>query len=104
MEEPNARLIGEIDALEFREPKIPVVCNVDGKVHTSASEIRDLLKQQMVSGVLWTATVETLLGLGTQAFVEIGPGKVLSGLVKRIAKEQVVASVGSADEVEALAL
>ncbi len=104
MEEPNARLIGEIDSLEFREPRIPVVCNVDGKVHTSADEIRALLKRQMVSGVLWTDTVETLLALGTQAFVEVGPGKVLSGLVKRIAKDQVVASVGSAVEVEALVL
>jgi [acyl-carrier-protein] S-malonyltransferase len=102
MEGPNEKLCEAIGRLDFAEPRVPVVSNVDGAAHTAAAEVRDLLERQMVSGVQWTRTVETLAGAGIEGLVEIGPGKVLSGLAKRIAKDLPVFNVGSLDEIGSL--
>jgi [acyl-carrier-protein] S-malonyltransferase len=66
---------------------IPVVHNVDVRPHVSADDIRDLLVRQLTAPVRWTATIEWLIGQGVDRFAECGPGKVLTGLNRRISRE-----------------
>lgn len=68
-------------------PRIPVVSNVDALVHNDPEEIRQLLIQQVVSPVRWENSMNKLLVEGTEQFYEIGPGRVLRGLLKRIARK-----------------
>ncbi|PKO19605.1 [acyl-carrier-protein] S-malonyltransferase [candidate division BRC1 bacterium HGW-BRC1-1] len=102
MAQANEELMAAIDALEFREPAVAVVTNVDGAAHQNSGEIRSLLKRQMVSGVHWTKSVETMRQLGVGHYIEIGPGKVLAGLIKRIDKEAQTSGVASWEESQAL--
>lgn len=103
MEAPNEKLCEAIGRVEFAEPRVQVVSNVDGMAHSTAAEIRDLLERQMVSGVQWTRTVESIAASGAEALVEIGPGKVLSGLSKRVVKDLPVHNVGSWQELTSFA-
>jgi [acyl-carrier-protein] S-malonyltransferase len=78
------RLRHELDAVTVEDPTIPVVRNVDGEVARCAADVRDGLLRQVASPVRWTTCVERLRAEGAQTFVEVGPGRVLSALVKRI--------------------
>jgi len=84
-------LDGVMAELDFGAARIPVVHNVDVAVHADAREVRAALSRQLWQPVRWSDTVERLVGEGVERFVECGPGKVLSGLNKRIARE--VASI-----------
>jgi [acyl-carrier-protein] S-malonyltransferase len=68
----------------MQPPRIPVVSNVDARAHEDPEEIRQLLVQQVVSPVLWEDSIRYLLDQGAQHFYEIGPGRVLRGLLRRI--------------------
>lgn len=70
--------------VEFNEPVFPVINNVDVKIEQSAENIRDALVRQLYNPVHWTETVELISGQGIEQLVEVGPGKVLAGLTKRI--------------------
>jgi [acyl-carrier-protein] S-malonyltransferase len=83
MEPARAQLAAALDGAEIRAPKAPVVLNVTAKPTSDPEEIRTRLRQQLTAPVLWMQSLETLKGLGVTEFVEIGPGKVLQGLVKR---------------------
>lgn len=72
--------------MTFNEPAVPVINNVDVKMETSAAAIKDALVRQLYSPVRWTETVENMVGQGVTLALEMGPGKVLSGLAKRIDK------------------
>ena len=72
-----------LSSIEIRSPEIPVVHNVDVKTHRDPNEIRSVLKQQLYSSVKWDSTLEYLADLGYTDCYECGPGKVLTGLVKR---------------------
>ena len=74
-------------AAEIREPGVPVVSNVDAQIHDAPGEIRDLLVRQVVNPVRWEDSVRLMLDSGVEEFYEIGPGKVLKGLLKRIARK-----------------
>jgi [acyl-carrier-protein] S-malonyltransferase len=74
-------VLGEAAVGELR---VPVVANVDGRPNRDAGRVRDLLVRQVSSPVRWQECVRALAGEGIDTFVEVGPGKVLSGLVKRI--------------------
>jgi len=80
------RLAAHLAGVAFAEPKTPLVNNVDARPVRSAVECREGLVRQVTAAVLWQQSVELLVGQGVDTFVEIGPGGVLSGLVKRIAK------------------
>ena len=81
------RLARELARIPVQAPKIPVVRNVDGGVTTSAEEIIPFLIKQVASPVRWTECVGRMVREGADTFVEAGPGRVLTGLLKRIAKE-----------------
>lgn len=87
MKPAAARLAEHLRAIELRMPDIPVVNNVDVSVAASVDAVRDALVRQLYSPVRWVETVAKLAGGGAQVIIECGPGKVLAGLNKRIAKE-----------------
>lgn len=84
MRPADARLSEALAGVPIKPPEIPVVSNVDAAVHESPDEIRDLLVRQVVSPVLWEDSIRTMLAAGVDEFYEIGPGRVLKGLMKRI--------------------
>lgn len=67
----------------FRAPAAPVVCNTDARPHAGADGWSERLREHLVSPVRWRSTVETLVEMGTDTFVEVGPGNVLAGLARR---------------------
>jgi [acyl-carrier-protein] S-malonyltransferase len=77
------RLAAELERMAVSAPAIPVVRNVDGGVTTGADEVRPFLIQQVASPVRWTDCMERLQREGASAFLEVGPGRVLTGLLKR---------------------
>jgi len=81
------RLTAVLENVTLQAPRIPVVSNVDATAHDDPEEIRQLLVQQVVSPVRWEDSMNKLLADGTEQFYEIGPGRVLRGLLKRIARK-----------------
>ena len=87
------RLAPDLAALAVADPTIPVVRNVDAGVTRAASDVVPFLLRQVASPVRWTACVERLAAEGADTFVEVGPGRVLTGLVKRIVDDARALSV-----------
>ncbi len=85
-----------------RAPIVPVVANVTAQKVTDPSEIRNLLVQQVTATVRWRESVQEMAALGVDSFIELGAGKVLSGLVKRIVPDANAMSAGSPADIEAL--
>lgn len=81
------RLAAALDAVEIRPPRLPVVSNVDARPHDDPNEIRQLLARQVCGVVEWHASMEFMLASGVDCFWEVGPGRVLRGLLKRIARK-----------------
>jgi [acyl-carrier-protein] S-malonyltransferase len=84
MEPAVNRLAAAVAAAAFRPPRIPVVSNVDARPHTDPDEIRGLLTRQVVGVVEWQESMAYILSTGVEMVWEIGPGRVLRGLLKRI--------------------
>jgi len=84
MKPAQDRLSVDLDATEVADPQVPLVNNVSAQVVTSASLIREGLKQQVTAPVRWEESIRRLRAEGVELFVEVGPGKVLSGLVRQI--------------------
>lgn len=94
--EPAADQLNELfDQVTFHHPKMPVVSNSAGIGLTTAEEIREELRYHVVKGVNWTATVQTMAGIGISTLLEIGNGNVLAGLNRRIDKS--ISTLGLAD-------
>ena len=87
------RLAEELARTPMQEPTVAVVANVDVACHKSIDEIRAALAKQAASAVLWTGCVKKMQEMGVTHIVECGPGRVLAGLVRRIAPEITVANV-----------
>jgi len=85
-----------------RQPIVPLVANVSAAKATAPAEIRDLLVAQVTATVRWRESVQEMAALGVDSFIELGSGKVLSGLVKRIVPDAATVSVGSPADIEAL--
>ncbi len=84
MRSASQDLAKELSVSFLLDAKVPVVSNVTAKAETNATQIQDLLVRQLYSPVLWEQSVREMIDLGVTVFIEIGPGKVLSGLVKKI--------------------
>ena len=84
MQPAQDRLAADLAAIHFTDSRVPVVTNVDALAVSGAGQLRDSLVRQVSQPVQWLKSVEFLISQGVKTFVEIGPGKVLSGLVRQI--------------------
>jgi [acyl-carrier-protein] S-malonyltransferase len=98
MEVAVGGLHDRLDAVPMRDPAFPVVSNVTAEPVTDAATARALLIRQLTSPVRWTECVRALLDLGATRFIELGPGSVLAGLMKRIDGSAAVHSIGGAED------
>lgn len=90
-----------LEKADVAAPVVPVVANVTAAKAVDPAVIRDLLVRQVTGTVRWRESVEAMAGMGIDHFVELGAGKVLSGLIRRIAPDATTASVGTVADVEA---
>ena len=95
MKPADERLAEALAGITIHMPRIPVWSNVDAKPHTDPTEIRALLVKQVLSPVLWEATLRSLIESGTTKFYEIGPGRVLAGLLKRVLRKAEIVNIGA---------
>ena len=89
----------EIEKLEFKDPKNILISNVTAKEITSSSLLKDLLIKQIESRVRWRESVVLMINKGVSQFIEIGPGKVLSGLIKRIDKNIKASAINHEEDI-----
>jgi [acyl-carrier-protein] S-malonyltransferase len=87
MQSAVEELAAVLETVDIQSPRIPVVSNVDAEPHSDPAEIREILVKQVQNPVFWEKSVRRLLDDGVDQFYEIGPGKVLKGLMKRIARK-----------------
>ncbi len=95
MKPADDRLAEALAKVTITTARIPVWSNVDGKPHTDPAEIRALLVKQVLSPVLWEATIRGLMASGVDKFYEIGPGRVLAGLLKRVNRKADITNVSA---------
>ena len=93
MENAGHEFASFVSNLELNDASIPVVTNVDAELTTNSADFREKMPKQIYSSVHWTQTIQKMVEEGVEIFVEIGPGKVLAGLNKKIAPEAVVYNV-----------
>ena len=86
-------------SFNFKPPQFPIIPNRTAIATSELSEIKKALEEQLINPVLWTKTILTAKSLGFTKFIEIGPGRVLSGLVKRIDKNLETSTIGTIDEI-----
>ncbi len=94
MQPAQDRLAADLAALNFRDPSCPVVCNVDAAIVSSAGTSRDALVRQVTGAVQWEPSIRLLIEKGVEQFVEVGPGKVLWGLMRQIDRSKTSFAVG----------
>ena len=100
---PAAReLAAELARTPMKEPEIPVLANVNASCHTTVESIRELLARQAASPVLWTGCVRKMQEMGVTHIVECGPGRVLTGLVRRIAPEIKWANINDLESIRSV--
>jgi len=92
-----------ISQLPFKDAVVPIIANTSAKPLTSAEEIKTELLQQLCHSVQWQQSVENMIKSGVTTFIEIGAGKVLAGLIKRIDKGIRILNIGEADELNNIA-
>jgi [acyl-carrier-protein] S-malonyltransferase len=88
--------------VNFKDPSAPIIANVTAQPLTQGNQIKEELLKQLCSSVQWQRSVEYMVKNGVGKFIEIGPGKVLAGLVKRINKESEMVNIGDANAVKGL--
>ncbi len=96
MEPADQKLAEALASVAIQKPRIPIVSNVDASVHWEPDEIRQLLVRQVVNPVRWEDSIRWLLAQGVAEFTEVGPGKVLAGLLKRIDRKAKCENVNEA--------
>ncbi|XP_057726098.1 uncharacterized protein LOC130941562 [Arachis stenosperma] len=95
MEPAVSRLEAALAATEIRTPRIPVISNVDAQPHADPDTIKKILARQVTSPVQWETTVKTLLNKGLKKSYELGPGKVIAGIIKRVDKGADIENIGA---------
>lgn len=94
MKPAQDRLAADLDQLAFQKPVVPVACNVDAALVEAADRARDTLIRQVTGSVKWEQSMRLLIGHGAHTFVEVGPGKVLCGLMRQIDRSKTCSNVG----------
>ena len=103
MDEASRQLMAKIDRVGFEPARVPVISNVDARAQTEPAIIKQKLISQVNGPTYWEASMRLLLLRGVRTFLEIGPGSVLKGLMKKIDPNARVISAGRAEEIRALA-
>ena len=103
MKSAQDKLTAELSGVELASPSIPVVCNFAATSVSEPGEIRTMLANQVTGSVRWTQSIQTLIAMGHREFLELGPGKVLAGLVAKIDKDAIVHSAEDLAGLDALA-
>ena len=104
MREATIKMKNLINDQEFKDPKIKIVSNVTAEEYKNIDQIKQLLIKQIESPVRWRESIQYMIDQGTNTFVEIGPGKVLSGLIKRINKEVKVLNIDALEDIQEINL
>jgi [acyl-carrier-protein] S-malonyltransferase len=94
MKPAQDRLAADLNSLTFHQPAVPVACNVDAVLVIDADHSRDALVRQVTGSVKWQQSMRLLFAQGVQTFVEVGPGKVLCGLLRQIDRSKTGLNVG----------
>jgi [acyl-carrier-protein] S-malonyltransferase len=98
----QARLEPELRALAVQAPRVPVVANIDGQPRRDGSSAIDALVAQVSGAVRWEDVIGYLVSAGVRGYVEVGPGTVLSGLVRKIDREARVVSFAAPEQLAAV--
>jgi [acyl-carrier-protein] S-malonyltransferase len=101
MKPAQDRLAPDLAALQFSEPAVPVITNVDARPTRAHDELRDALVRQVSAPVRWSESMQLLMQQGVDTFVEVGPGKVLTGLMRQINRDARTLNVEDAASLEA---
>lgn len=102
LEDAGKKLEEELFRIEIRKPSIPYISNIDALDVTEAEPIKTLLKNQISHSVCWQQTMEKMIADGVDTFIEIGPGKTLSGFLKKINKDVTCISIDKLEDLEKL--
>jgi [acyl-carrier-protein] S-malonyltransferase len=94
------KMAAALETVDMRAPRVPVVANVLAEAVSDPDQIRDLLIRQVTGQVRWKTSVEWMAAHGVSEFWEIGAGKALSGMIRRIAKDAVSRNVGTPEDIE----
>ena len=101
---PAAEVMAEaLDGVEILAPAVPLVANVTARPVTEPAEIRKLLVEQVTGSVRWRESVDWMAGQGVTEMWEVGSGKALSGMIRRIAKDVATRQIGTPEDIAALA-
>jgi [acyl-carrier-protein] S-malonyltransferase len=100
MQPAQQALATDLEAVIFNDPQFPVACNVDARLLTRRAEIRDCLIRQVTGPVRWVECIQLLIAQGATHFIEVGPGKVLSGLMRQIDRAQKASHVEDSASLE----
>ncbi len=101
MQKAADRLAGDLAAITWSDLKVPLITNAEARALTKAGDIQASLVRQLPSSVLWEDSVKAMAAMGVTTFVEVGPGAVLSGLIKRILPDAVTMNVNDPKSLEA---
>ena len=102
MEPAKAGLIDTVSNLEFHDPKIPIIANCNAEPLTNGESIKRELISQMSSCVQWSKSMDYMIGEGITKFIEIGPGRALSGMLKRFGPDVTTLSINDIKSIEEL--
>ncbi len=91
-----------IPTLNFQDPTVPIIANTTAQPLTTAEQVKAELITQLCHGIQWQRSIEYMVDAGVSTFIEIGPGKVLSGLIKRINKNVNTLNIGDAEAIKSL--
>ncbi len=98
------RLRAALDRIEWRAPRVPVMANLTGRQHQGGDRIPHVMEMQLRSPVLWAACIASLVELGCDAFVEVGPKRALTGMMRELAPGKAAIAVGTPAAVQELAV
>jgi len=104
MKDATLKMEKVINNQKFNQPKFDIISNVTSEKYENTEDIKNLLIKQIESPVRWRETIEYMILNGTNTFIEIGPGKVLSGLIKRINKEVKVLNIDTLEDIQGINL
>jgi [acyl-carrier-protein] S-malonyltransferase len=97
------RLRAALDRIEWRSPRIPVMANLTGRPHLGGERIPQVMEMQLRSPVRWAACIRMLVELGCETFIEVGPKRALTGMMRELAPGAMAAAVGTPAAVQELA-